>query len=264
MRKKPNKDLFESRSERIDVAPYTVLAKYYDQVMDHVNYRAWASFVDKVATRQFNMQRGRALDFACGTGKFLNHLVRLGWDTVGVDGSAEMVDKARSIRAPSNRSMEWAVADFRVTPNVEPCDLGICVYDSLNYLLEPDEVGEFFRSARKVIRKGGLLVFDLSTEINSRMHFNGSVLDEQVKGGAYRRITRYDEDEHIQHNVFNIYPSNEDVVYVEHHQQRIYSIQAAIDLAEANGFEMRAVFHELTFRQGDETSDRVHIAAERL
>jgi len=264
VRRKPRKEVFNSRSEQIDVPPYSVLARYYNEVMDHVNYRAWASFLDKMATRHFDMKRGRAIDFACGTGTLLLHLARLGWNTIGVDGSADMVEKARMIRPPNHRHMEWGVAEFRVTPMVDPCDLGICVYDSLNYLLEAEEVTQFFRSAHKVIRPDGLFVFDLSTDINSRMHFDGSVLDEKVRGGAYRRATRYDEDERIQHNIFSIYPDDEDVVYVEHHQQRIYPIKTAIDLAEDNGFDVRAVYHEMTFRKGDETSDRVHMAAVRL
>ncbi len=175
-----------------------------------------------------------------------------------------MVEAARNIRHPRNRIMEWDVADFLTTPDVAPCDLGICVYDSLNYLLEPEQVAKFFQSAHKVIRHHGLLVFDLSTDLNSRMHFDGSVLEEQVTGAFYRRVTRYDEEERIQHNVFSICPDGEDVVYMEHHRQRIYPIQSAVDLANANGFNVLAIYHELTFRQGDETSDRVHIVAERV
>ncbi len=239
-----------------------MLAQFYDEVMDHVNYRAWASYIDKMAVKKHGLRRGRAIDFACGTGTLLTYLARLGWDTVGVDASSPMVEEAKAIKPPRGRVMQWGVYSFLETPDVEPCDLGICVYDSLNYLLDEEEVATFFRNARQVIRPGGLLVVDLSTEINSRIHFNGSAMEEHLKGGSYRRITRYDEEERIQHNVFNIYPDGEDTVYVEHHQQRIYMIQTVLDIAKENGFQPKNVYHELTFKPGDETSDRIHIAAE--
>lgn len=262
MRRRPKAKVFAHRARREDVAPYAVLARYYDEVMSHVQYRRWAGYLDKLA-RKHGVRGQRVMDFACGTGSLLWEFARNGWQTYGVDGSAPMIDAARKIVPPVGATMEWAVVDFLSAHEVdEPFPLGVCVYDSLNYLLDPDEVGRFFRNARPAIASDGVLIFDLSTELNSRMHFDGSVLEEQVRGGAYRRITRYDEDERIQHNVFNIYPEGEDVVYVEHHQQRIYSIADVLDIADDNGFCPVSVYHEMTMTRGDETSDRVHIVAE--
>lgn len=262
MKRRSDKDALNARSQRIDVDPYTVLARYYDEVMEHVNYRYWASYIAKLAKRH-GVEGKRAIDFACGTGKLLYYLAKQGYSTVGIDGSADMIRKAK-VSAPNGRyQMEWHVSDLRIAPETAPGDLGICVYDSLNYLLEPAQVQEFFRSARSLINPGGLLVFDLSTQINSLIHFDGQVIEEQIKGAAYRRITRYDPENHIQHNVFNIFPDDEpDVVYVEHHKQKIYEIETIKQLAVDSGFEPVAVYHEMTFRDGGEHSDRVHIAAE--
>ncbi|MBS1260905.1 MAG: Ubiquinone/menaquinone biosynthesis C-methyltransferase UbiE [Calditrichaeota bacterium] len=261
MRRKPKQDALSARSRRVDVAPYTALAPYYDDVMSHVKYKHWAAYIAKLAARH-EIDNGRAIDFACGTGALLLHLADHGYDTVGVDGSPRMIEQAKRRPTPPDRSMEWHVADLRETPPVEPCALGICVYDSVNYLTEEEQVVEFFRAARPVIAEGGLLVFDVSTEMNSILHFDGTVLDEQVEGAAYRRTTSYDPEHRIQHNVFNLYPDGEDVVYVEHHRQRIYAIDHVIELAMRGGFEPVAVYHEMTFRRGGENSDRVHIAAE--
>lgn len=250
-----------ARSERIDVDPYSRLALYYDDVMDHVDYKGWANFVARVVKRHGrNFSRG--IDFACGTGKLARQLNGHGYNMIGVDGCAEMIEKAKRLRPKRGRKLEFHVCDLREMPMVPKQQLVLCLYDSLNYLMEEDGVASFFRSARALIEDDGLLIIDLSTDANSRFHFNDYVIEEDLRGASYRRVSRYDTARRIQHNIFNIFPDDEDVVYVEHHKQRIWPIAVVIDIMMGEGFHVDAVYHETTFRRGDEDSDRVHIVAE--
>ncbi|MFH0883089.1 MAG: class I SAM-dependent methyltransferase [bacterium] len=251
----------EGPRERIEAEPYSVLARYYDEVMDHVNYVEWAKLIHRVAAKH-GRKAQRVVDFACGTGTLARHLNDHGYDVIGLDSCSEMIVVARTLVPRRGRTLEFRVNDMRRIPDIGPQEIGVCLYDSVNYLVEPQEVSAFFLGVRKILLRGGLFICDLSTERNSRDHFDGYVVEEQVPGAWYRRETRYDPDERIQHNRFEIYPDDEDVIYLENHRQRVYSIQWIKDRLAERDFNVLAVYHAMTLRPGSEESDRVHIVAE--
>src|SRR5690606_10783466 len=55
------------------------------------------AFLDDVVGREFRGGPFSHLDFACGTGRILQHLRHRGTDTVGVDVSEAMLEIARSL-----------------------------------------------------------------------------------------------------------------------------------------------------------------------
>ncbi len=262
-RRRIRPDQLADRPRRVDVPPYTVLARYYDDVMDHVDYRNWARYAVQLA--QFHRAPGnRLVELACGTGSLAREFTGHGFDVEGFDGCAEMIAVARRRKAKRGRLLRFGVSDLRERPGVEsPADLAVCLYDSLNYLLEREDLQRHFRAVHSVLRSGGIYIYDLSTEHNSVTNFDGYALEEKVRGGAYRRITRYDPEERVQHNIFDIYPDDEpEVVYLEHHRQRIWAEEELRILAERAGFLHRFSYHEQTMRAASSISDRVHIVLE--
>src|SRR4051812_40704867 len=130
----------------------------------------------------------RALDLACGTGTLALLLADDGWDVVGLDSSAAMLDQADA-KAESTETQGQVVFvqgdmrglmtnDERPTTNDQRVqidtlssfvvgrssfDLVTCVYDSLNYLLEERELAACFESVARVLAPSGLLVADMNT-----------------------------------------------------------------------------------------------------
>lgn len=91
---------------------------------------------------------GRVLDIGCGSGKLLDTLRQLGWQTSGVDPSPAAVARART------RGHEVAVAraeDFRVAPR--SCDL-VYLWHALEHTHRPSAV---LARARAALRPGGRL-----------------------------------------------------------------------------------------------------------
>jgi ubiquinone/menaquinone biosynthesis C-methylase UbiE len=94
---------------------------------------------------------GRALDAACGTGRHAAHLVERGHDVIGVDGSPEMLEFART-RVPPARFLD---GDLRALPlddgevDVVVCALALAHLDDLR-----PPIAELAR----VVRPGGHVV----------------------------------------------------------------------------------------------------------
>lgn len=126
-------------------------------------YRQWSATYDEPGNGLFDLDEpsvhgilaalppGRALDAACGTGRFAAHLAAHGHQVVGVDSSPDMLDRART-RVPRG---EFRLGDLRRLPL--PDDTVDIVVSGLALAhvpaLEP-VMAEFAR----VLRPGGHLV----------------------------------------------------------------------------------------------------------
>ncbi|HEX6040189.1 class I SAM-dependent methyltransferase [Longimicrobium sp.] len=112
----------------------------------------------------------RVLDLCCGTGQMARALHDRGYDVTGVDGSAEMVRYARR-NAPG---CTFVVADARDFAVPGPYDLALSLYDSLNHLLQPDDLRRAFACVHAALRPGAPFLFDLNMADGFRARWRGS------------------------------------------------------------------------------------------
>ena len=149
-----------------DAAPgaiYDALAPHYDRQGLHRWGHDFAAFTLDTLLPRYGRPPRRALDLACGTGAVALTLAGAGIPTVGLDRSRAMLgiarDKARAAAFPC----AFVRADLRAYGFARPFDLIACAYDSLNYLLTPDDLGVAFAQARAALAPGGTVVCDLTT-----------------------------------------------------------------------------------------------------
>ena len=102
----------------------------------------------------------RILDLCCGTGQLAEILTDRGYRVIGLDGSAAMIEYARR-NAPA---AEFVVADARDFRFAEPFDAVLCMFDSLNHLMEEKDLEQAFRCVSTALDAGGLFAFDLNME----------------------------------------------------------------------------------------------------
>jgi SAM-dependent methyltransferase len=112
----------------------------------------------------------RVLDVCCGTGQMAHLLQQAGYTVTGVDGSPEMIQYARR-NAPG---CELIVADVRAFTVPVPCDLALCMYDSLNHLMSVDDLRQAFQSVRGALAPGAPFLFDLNLREGYRERWRGS------------------------------------------------------------------------------------------
>lgn len=99
------------------------------------------------------------LDLACGNGYNTRLLARGGARrTVGVDGSEEMIRRARAHEATKDRTdVEYHVADAAGLPELGPFDLATAAY-LFNHAPDRGSLHAMFRSVRASLRAGGRLL----------------------------------------------------------------------------------------------------------
>ena len=79
---------------------YRYLAAWYDRFTGDVGYPLWADYA-AARFREAGIEPGIVLDLACGTGRLCAELAKRGYETIGVDASADMLMRAMENTAGS-------------------------------------------------------------------------------------------------------------------------------------------------------------------
>ncbi len=237
--------------------PYEGLAAIYDYVMRHVDYADWAAHVCALFAR-FDHQPRHCVDLACGTGSTLFELHRMGLRVSGVDASAAMLAVAGQRLARTGVEIALHQRDLRQLAGLGPFDTALCLYDSFNYLLTPEDLALALAQTSSILLPGNFFIFDVCTEKNSLRHFRDVRDEERGPGYSYRRHSFYDRQERLQFNRFHIRFDGQETELEECHVQRIYPVDEIIARIEASPFELRGSFDGFTFARGSEASERIH------
>ncbi|MCI0523880.1 MAG: methyltransferase domain-containing protein [Acidobacteria bacterium] len=137
----------------------------------------------------------RILDLCCGTGQIAKGLVDRGYVVTGVDGSEAMLRFARE-NAPAAAFIHADARAFRLP---EKFQCVISAFDSLNHVMELDELKMVFRNVHAVLDEEGIFLFDLNLEDESELMGNSLEMVEDdhvcVVRASYSpedKLKRYD------------------------------------------------------------------------
>lgn len=170
---------------------YKNLSKYYQDLILDKEYDGWTEFMLSVVKN--NLNYGVGYDVGCGTGIFTRKLKKAGYKVVGVDLSPEMLSVAEEISVKENVNVEYRLADMRFIKSFEKLDFITAVNDGLNYIPQKD-LSKTFLAFSKCLKKGGMLLFDLSTEYKLSKILNGNMFGSDDEDLSYIWLSEYDEE----------------------------------------------------------------------
>jgi SAM-dependent methyltransferase len=135
---------------------YHAFARFYDAVQG--DRAEQGAFVRGLIERHHPSAR-TILELACGTGSILKQL-QPDYELSGLDRSAAMLEVAQE-KVPGVRLIEGDMTRFDLH---ERFDVVLCVYDSINHLLDFAEWQQVFACVHEHLSDGGIFVFDINTE----------------------------------------------------------------------------------------------------
>lgn len=245
---------------------YTEFARVYDLFMDNIPYEEWGEYLIGLL-RENGVADGLVLELGCGTGTMTEILAEAGYDMIGVDQSEEMLEEAARKREESGHEILYLCQDMREFELYGTVRAIVCVCDSMNYILEEEEVlGILTSAARNYLDYGGLFIFDLNTEYKYREILGEQTIAENRDESSFIWENYFDEESRInEYNLTLFIKEHRDLYrkYEETHYQKAYALDTIRSLAERSGLELLHIYDAFTHEEPKEDSERVYVVLRR-
>lgn len=238
------------------------IAAHYDDLMAGVPYQLWVRYLENILQR-LEFHPITILDVACGTGNVSEILADKGYEVVGVDIAADMIEIAQSKKS----GVEYHVQDMgELDLAGRKFDLAISLFDSLNYITDPAWLAQAIKRVGEHVVTGGVFIFDVNTEYALAHHFFDQANIASEHYPHYIWNSEYDHATRIcrVNMTFEVIENGEKRQFKEVHIQRAHSLEELSNMLTSAGFEVVDIFHAYKFRRPTRRSDRVFFVARKV
>lgn len=241
---------------------YTGFAEVYDMFMDNVPYEEWNTYLTGLL-KEYGIEDGLVLELGCGTGKMTRLLAKSGYDMIGVDNSEEMLRIAMEA-GEEDEGILYLLQDMREFELYGTVRAVVSICDSMNYILEEEDLLEVFRLVNDYLDPGGIFIFDMNTIYKYRELLGETTICENREEGSFIWDNYYDEEEQINQYDLTLFIKEEKELYrkyEETHFQRAYEVETVQRLLEEAGMEFVAAYDAFTHDGIREDSERIYMIA---
>lgn len=263
---------------------YGAFADVYEYLMDNVPYDEWFERIRRLLA-EAGIRDGIIAELGCGTGAMTRRLSAAGYDMIGIDASPDMLEHAREYtdagdeEADRNMGLEeghngkpeagdgkeilYLLQDMRSFELYGTVRAVVCCCDSINYITDPEEVGEVFRLVNNYLDPEGLLIMDFHTP-----YYYGSVLKERTIAEVREDVAMIWENEEAEDGLHRMYvtvfredPDGSYRRFEEDHEQRGYTPEELGKLADAAGLVDITFYDGYTGKPASDSSERIVMTA---
>ena len=243
---------------------YTSFARVYDMFMDNVPYEVWGRYiVEKL--RANGIDSGYVVDLGCGTGKLTTLLADAGYDMVGVDNSAEMLEIAGERQEEEERNdILYLFQDMQELELFGNIRAVVSVCDSMNYIMEPEDLKKVFGLVKEYLAEDGVFIFDLNTVHKYRDLMGECTISENREESSFIWENYFYEDEMVNEYDLTLFIREESDLYRKYeelHYQKAYELEQVKELLLQAGMEFVAAYDAFTHDPVTAESERMYIIA---
>ena len=239
---------------------YSGFAEVYDLFMDNVPYEDWCRYLVSLF-HQYGIADGLVLDLGCGTGKMTRLLANAGYDMIGVDVSEEMLGIAMTQEQDGILYLNQDMREFELYGTVKAV---VCLCDSINYLMEEEDLFAVFKLVNNYLDPGGIFVFDLNTLYKYREILGESTICENREEGSFIWENYYEKATQINEYDLTLFIREEDGryrKYEETHFQKGYEAETIRRLLKEANLSLAACFGEDLVHAPGEKEERIYFVA---
>jgi ubiquinone/menaquinone biosynthesis C-methylase UbiE len=244
--------------------PYEKFAYPYDRMMSNVDYVRWANYIEELFTH-YKYRPRKILEVACGTAALTVLLAERSYQMWGTDRAEGMLAVARQKAEARRLDIPLIQADMRNFDLQQRFDAVLCVYDSINYVVDETELESVFRSVSKHLHPSGLFIFDVTTEPNIVQHFHGQTFAENHDDYSYIWKNIYSHHDKICRTLLTFFIREGELFRrsEEVHIQKMFDVNTVKKLLQKTGYKMLNAYDMYTFNRWNRHSDRINFTARK-
>lgn len=235
---------------------YREFAQVYDKLIyEDIDYEKMADYIEGCFERM-SAKPSLVLDLACGTGTLTNIMSKRGYDMIGIDVSCDMLNIAKS----KNEDILYLCQDMRSFELYGTVDALLCMTDSLNYILDYDDLVKVFKLAKNYLNPGAPFIFDMNSHYKLSRVIADNTFTYDSEFVSYVWENEYDEKENICDFYLTFFVSSDGENYRrfdEEHTQRAYTLSEVKGALFEAGFEDVCVYDGYSFKEPREESERL-------
>ena len=243
---------------------YGPLADFYDRLTEDVDYRSLYGYLMWHFT-EGGVKLRRLLDMACGTGSLSFQFASRGVETLGMDLSGEMLERAREkakeFRGTPPQFFQGDMSDFHLS---EPVDGLVCMLDSFNYLTDPADGVSALACFYEALAPGGMLIYDIRPR-RQLMAFDGQMFMDETEDVCCIWRTEFDLEENLCFYGMDIFVREGELWrrHREEHYEYAYRLRWLKARMEDIGFRDIRVYGDRTMASPTTEDARVFITARK-
>ncbi|MCM1542030.1 MAG: class I SAM-dependent methyltransferase [Blautia sp.] len=255
---------------------YKDFSAVYDELMDNVPYGQWCDRLQELiekygvskperdAENALASERNLVLDLGCGTGTLTEMMYRRGYDMIGVDVSREMLGAALEKREKSGDAILYLNQDMRELELYSTVGTVYSVCDSINYILDVDELLAVFSLVNNYLYPGGIFIFDFNTAYKYEEVIGDTTIAENREDCSFIWENFYDPESGINEYDLTVFMKQEDGLFrrfEETHLQRGYRAEQMRALVERAGMKVLEMTDADTGAEVTAESQRIYLVA---
>lgn len=235
-------------------------AAIYDDIMERVPYYYWYQYL-KHLLYYYDKNPDKIMELACGTGNMMKYFSSEAEKVYGVDKSEDMLAIAQN-KFRENRNVKFFNTDMSRKIKYDDFDFIYSIFDSMNYILEFDDLINVFENVFSNLDEDGIFVFDINTEYRLMDIVEGT---KKIEGDFYTCYWRDIVDEENEEWIIelNIYLDRGDETenFTETHVETSYPLEKIKKALLNIGFQQVDYYNSFTFSKGDPKNNRIHFVA---
>lgn len=255
---------------------YQDFSYVYDEFMDETPYGEWCERIDTLikkygvseptrgAKEKLDSERNLVVDLGCGTGTLTELLYEKGYDMIGVDNSESMLSVAMDKRAKSESEILYLLQDMRELELYSTVGTVVSVCDSVNYILEEEELEQVFSLVNNYLYPGGIFIFDFNTDYKYREVIGDTTIAENREDCSFIWENYYDEETAVNQYDVTVFVQEEEELFrrfTETHYQRGYRADEILALLEKSGLSLMQISDADTDGPVNAQSERILVVA---
>ena len=220
--------------------------------------------------KKFKIKPQSGLELCCGTGSALKFFADHGYKMAGLDQSKQMLAEARKKVGKSVPLVQATLPQFRIpdatnSRRLRQFDFACSYYDSLNYLLKPEDLAATFVNLHKHLNPGGWFIFDMNSPSALERIWGNNVWGAAHEDLCWIFRHTFDKANTLGtiRTTFFIRQGNLWRRFDETHIERGYSLKLLRKLLVDSGFSVKAIYRCYTFDRATDKTNRICVVARR-
>jgi len=235
---------------------YSALGGVFEYLNNDCGYEQWSQYLIK-KLQSFGVFSGASgIDMGCGNGYFTRALKKAGYEVCGADISAEALSSAVELSRKEGLKIQYISGDIVTFKSALKVNFVTAVNDCVNYI-EPEKLLAAFKRVYANLKKGGVFIFDISSEKKLREKVGKNVFADDKDEATCLWFTEPDGDKIIFD--VTVFKRRRDGLYEradERQTQYIYGETRILELLEEAGFSASSEGH-----LGGSKDDRITFSA---